>query len=127
MPPVLLFVDMLGVRASWQRGGRREAEAAFKGFRSGGWPTLLAFLLLALFGQRVPHPFAFFAKGWAAPSSIYKLGPKRYRFEIPTLAKERKGGAPSEVVNSRKPRVGHPPTIWTLPSWRKTFREIRNG
>ncbi len=34
MPRVLLFVDMLGVRATWQRGGRSEAEAAFKAFRS---------------------------------------------------------------------------------------------
>ena len=34
MPRVLLFVDLLGVRAAWQHGGRSEAESAFKAFRS---------------------------------------------------------------------------------------------
>jgi hypothetical protein len=34
MPGVLLFVDLLGVRARWLRGGRPAAETAFKDFRN---------------------------------------------------------------------------------------------
>jgi hypothetical protein len=34
MPNVLLFVDLLGVRAQWNKGGRAVAEAVFKDFRN---------------------------------------------------------------------------------------------
>ena len=34
MSDVLLFIDMLGVRARWHRGGRPDAELAFKDFRN---------------------------------------------------------------------------------------------
>jgi hypothetical protein len=34
MPNVLLFADLLGVRACWLRGGRVAAESAFKDFRN---------------------------------------------------------------------------------------------
>jgi hypothetical protein len=34
MPSVLLFIDLLGVRAKWLRGGRPAAELAFKDFRN---------------------------------------------------------------------------------------------
>jgi hypothetical protein len=34
MPNVILFVDLLGVRSRWLRGGRPEAEAAFQDFRN---------------------------------------------------------------------------------------------
>ena len=66
----------------------------------GGWPTLLSFLF-ALFTQRVPHPFAFCAKGWAAPTSTQKAK-KRAKFRDSHPCKERKDGAPSVVVMSAK-------------------------
>lgn len=34
MPKVLLFVDLLGVRAQWNKGGRTAAETVFKDFRN---------------------------------------------------------------------------------------------
>jgi len=40
--PVILFVDLLGVRARWLKGGRGAAEAAFKKFRNMITPRVIA-------------------------------------------------------------------------------------
>jgi hypothetical protein len=62
----------------------------------GGWPILQIWSLLTVFMGRVPHPFAFCAKGWAARTSIFNPKTWTYRSEVPTLAdKTRKDGAPS--------------------------------
>src|SRR5258708_35360317 len=61
-------------------------------------PTL--WISLAPPTKRVPHPFAFCAKGWEARTSTTRVLDLRVRGSHP--CKERKDGAPSVVVVWRK-------------------------
>jgi len=51
------------------------------------WPILHTWFLSTVFLRRVPHSFAFCAKGWAARISIFNPKNWTYRSDVPTLAK----------------------------------------
>ncbi len=74
----------------------------------GGWPILLKLSLFALLTRRVPHPFAFCAKGWAARASTYRPeNPRNISPWCPPLQRTQEWG--TLCLNELKIKKGRPP------------------
>ena len=82
-------------RKSWVPHGKMvERRRSERNSSKAGGPFFCPEFLLVLFVLRVPHPFAFCAKGGQHEPRFQKLKPPRYRSVIPTLAKNARVGHP---------------------------------
>ena len=84
---VILFVDLLGVRSRWHKGGRDAAEEAFQAFRN-----LVAYSLKGLSADQVPHGLVETDAAAITCSSVdvaLDLGKKLYRATFEQTARNR--------------------------------------